>query len=60
MQPFIDMDLKVLPHAVAWMARDEFGSSLSYQFVRYTTFFVGLGGINISENERGSKRQKKS
>jgi hypothetical protein len=56
MQPFINMDLKVLPHAVAWMAKDEHGSSLSYQFVRYTTFFVGVGGGATNEPE--SKRQK--
>ena len=42
MQPFIDMDLTVLPHAVAWMARDEHGSSLLYQFVRNTTLFVDV------------------
>ena len=45
MQPFVDMDLKAVPYAIAWMARDEYGSSLLYQFVRYTTFFVGLGGV---------------
>ena len=59
MQPFIDMDLKALPHAIAWMARDEYGSSLLYQFVRYTTLFVGIGGAaTMSENEPGTKRQK--
>ena len=56
MQPFINMDLKVLPRAVAWMARDEYGSSLLYQFVRNTTFFVGIGGGATNEPE--SKRQK--
>ena len=59
MQPFIDMDLKTLPHAVAWMARNEYGSSLLYTFVRNTTLFVGLGGGGTkSENEPKSKRQK--
>ena len=42
MQPFVDMRLKVFPHAIAWMARDEHGSSLLYKFVRNTTLFVGL------------------
>jgi len=42
MQPFNDMDLKALPHAITWMARDEHGSSLLYQFVRNTTFFHDL------------------
>ena len=59
MQPFISMDLKALPHAVAWMAKDEYGSSLLYQFVRYTTFFVGVGPAGrLSDNEPVSKRQK--
>lgn len=31
MQPFMDMDLSVRPHALAWMARDD---SKSYQFLR--------------------------
>ena len=44
MQPFNNMDLKVLPHAIAWMARDEYGGSLLYQFVRNATLFVNLGG----------------
>ena len=33
LQPFIDMDLKALPHAIAWMARDGYGSNLLYQFL---------------------------
>ena len=44
MQPFIDMNLKVLPHAVAWMARDEYGSSLLYRFVRDSTLFHDIRG----------------
>ena len=34
MQPFIDMDLEMFPHVIAWMARDEHGGSLLYQFLR--------------------------
>ena len=30
MQPFIVMELKALPHVIAWVARDEYGSSLLY------------------------------
>ena len=56
MQPFINMDLKAVPYAFAWMARDEYGSSLLYQFVRNTTFFVGIGGGATNEPE--SKRQR--
>lgn len=44
MQPFIDMNLKVLPYAIAWMARDEYGSSLLYQFVRNTSLFHDIDG----------------
>ena len=58
MQPFIDMDSKALPYAVAWMARDEYGFSLLYQFVRNTTLFFDIGGATKSENRPGSKRQK--
>ena len=59
MQPFIDMDLKALPHAIAWMAKDNHGSSLTYKFVRNTTFFfnVGSGGMEAA-NEPEPKRQK--
>jgi hypothetical protein len=60
MQPFINMDLKVLPHAISWMARNEHGSSLLYQFVRYTTYFVGIVGTTPAENEPVSKQQKLS
>ena len=58
MQPFVDMEMKAMPHDVAWMARDEHGSSLLYQFVRNTNFFLDLGGANVSENEPEAKRQK--
>ena len=55
MQPFINMNLKVLPQAIAWMARDEYGSSLLYRFVRDTTFFVGLGGANDKDPTKSSE-----
>ena len=63
MQPFVDMNVKEVPHAIAWMARDEHGSSLMYKFVRNTTFFlnvtnVGGGGTGPAANEPESKRQK--
>ena len=49
------MNLKVLPQAIAWMARDEYGSSLLYRFVRDTTFFVGLGGANDKDPTKSSE-----
>ena len=57
-QPFIDFDLKALPHAIAWMAKDEHGSSLLYTFVQNTTLFVGIGGVTKTGGEPRSKRQK--
>jgi Ran GTPase-activating protein (RanGAP) involved in mRNA processing and transport len=44
LQTFIDMDLKTLPYAVAWMAKDGYGSSLLYQFVLNTTLFHDVRG----------------
>jgi len=32
MQPFVDMDLRTMPHVIAWMGRD--GISLLYHFIR--------------------------
>ena len=34
-QPFIDMELKVLPRAIAWMAKDEINDTM-YRFIRIT------------------------
>ena len=59
MQPFIDMDLEVMPHVVSWIARDEYGQSLLYQFVRNTNLFVDIGGLKHGDmKQAGSKRQK--
>ena len=60
MQPFIDMDLKALPRAIAWIAKDEQGSSLLYQFVRNTSLFVDIDGVPAHKGgvEPKAKRQK--
>jgi len=34
MQEFVDMELRVLPHALGWMCRNDTGLSLLYQLVR--------------------------
>ncbi|KAL9186789.1 hypothetical protein ACHAXT_010509 [Thalassiosira profunda] len=34
MDPFLEMDLKVVPRLVSWMARDDHGSTLLFQYVR--------------------------
>ena len=58
-QSFINMELKALPHAIAWMARDEYASSLLYRFVRDTSIFLNIGGVvTQSENGPTTKRQK--
>ena len=41
---FVDMDLEVLPHVLAWAGRDSFGHSALYQILRIfpsLTSFVG-------------------
>ena len=58
MQLFINMELKSFPHFIAWMARDEHGSSLLYQIVRNTTLFVNIGGAMKTEIKPDSKRRK--
>jgi len=45
MQPFIDMDLEMFPHVIAWMARDEHGGSLLYQFLRGIAPMLDDGSI---------------
>ena len=44
MQPFTDISMKVLPHSIAWMARDEYGIPLLYQFLRNTSLFHDVLG----------------
>ena len=34
MQEFVDMELELLPHAIAWMGQDDTGHSILYQLVR--------------------------
>ena len=58
--PFVNMDLKVLPHAIAWMAMDESGRSLLYQFVRNSSNIVDTGSGVESKDEPEYKRQRTS
>ena len=39
MEPFLDMDAKVLPRVIAWMAKDDHGKSLLYQFIKNSALF---------------------
>ena len=60
MEPFIDMDCEVFPHVIAWMARDGYGRSLVYQFLRNFTFMLDVSGVKQSESvsTRSSKRPR--
>lgn len=53
-QVFVDMDLKVLPLAIAWICRDDAGRSLLYQLFRSMPSLVGL---NNKLQASGAKRK---
>ena len=40
MDPFIDMDTRVLPQVIAWMAKDDYGKSVLYQFIKNSCLFA--------------------
>lgn len=40
MEPFLDMDTKVLPQVMSWMAKDDYGKSVLYQFIKNSSFFA--------------------
>ena len=33
-EDFVDMELDMIPHVIAWMGMDDFGLSLLYNFAR--------------------------
>ena len=39
MEPFLDMDIQLFPRVMAWMAKDDYGKSLLYQFIKNSTLF---------------------
>lgn len=39
MDPFLDMDTQVLPQVMSWMARDNHGKTLLYQFIKNSSIF---------------------
>ena len=39
MNPFLDMETKVLPQLMAWMAKDNRGTALLYHFIRNSSIF---------------------
>jgi len=59
MQPFVDMDCEVFPHVIAWMARDRYGRSLVYQFLRNFTFMLDVSGVKQSESVLSTTRSTK-
>ena len=40
MEPFIDMDAKVLPQVMSWMAKDDYGKSILYEFIKNSSLFA--------------------
>ena len=59
MQPFVDMDLEVLPHVIAWMARDEYGHTLMYQFLRNFTGVIDVRRGTKSESKSNTQKRKR-
>jgi len=59
MEPFIDMDCEVFPHVIAWMARDGYGRSLVYQFLRNFTFMLDVSGAKQSESASSTRPTKR-
>ena len=39
MEPFLDMDTGVLPQVMAWMAKDDHGKPLLYNFIKNSSLF---------------------
>ena len=60
MEPFVDMDCEVFPHVIAWMARDGYGRSLVYQFLRNFTYMLDVSGVKQPESvsARSTKRPR--
>ena len=59
MQPFVDTELEVFPLIIAWMAKDGYGKSLLFQFLRNNSFMFEVGqGTNTETEGRLKKRQR--
>ena len=55
-EEFVDMELEVLPHAIAWMGRDDIAFPLLYQIVKNTPW---LFDSDSKAKLLGEKRKKK-
>lgn len=51
-EEFVSMEMNVLPHAIAWMARDDEGFDLLFQFVK------GMASLFDTEANKGAKRRR--
>ena len=40
MEPFFDMETKILPQVMSWMAKDDYGKSVLYQFIKNSSLFA--------------------
>ena len=59
MEPFIDLDCEIFPHVIAWMARDGYGRSLVYHFLRNFTFMLDVSGAKQSESLSSTRSTKR-
>ena len=60
MQPFVDTELEVFPLIIAWMAKDGYGKSLLFQFLRNNSFMFEVSqGANTETEGRLMKRQRR-
>ena len=59
MEPFVDMDCEIFPHVIAWMARDGYGRSLVYHFLRNFTFMLDVSGAKQSESLSSTRSTKR-
>jgi len=54
LRPFLDMETKVKPHAIAWMAKDRHGFRLLYEYARHPAQF----GVVDEAKVPAKKKQK--
>ena len=53
-QEFVAMEMKVLPHAIAWIGRDDAGNSLLYKF------FHGMPSLfELGDNSKATTTKRK-
>lgn len=51
-QPFVEMDLELLPHAASWMARDSHGFNLLFEFLPVMFSLLGDNWTHLARNSQ--------